>query len=90
VLAGRVENDGGDPREGVKVILSNRSQPGVDRAGVSDAFGEFAIRLEDGDWSVRVVMPSGRVYPLRQVTARNGHVVDDREGRDIPSLIISY
>jgi hypothetical protein len=90
VLAGRVETDAGDPREGVRVVISNRNQPGLERTGMSDAFGEFAVRLEDGDWTVRVIMPSGRIYPLRQVNARNGHVVDDSERREIPNLIITY
>jgi len=90
VLVGRVESDSGEAREGVRVTVSSRTEPGLARAGLSNAFGRFAIRLGDGDWTVRVTMPSGRVYAVRQITVQNGRVVDDQEGRDIPNLIISY
>jgi hypothetical protein len=58
--------------------------------GESNAFGRFAIRLPDGDWTVRVTMPSGRTYAVRQISVQDGRVVDQEEGRDIPNLIISY
>jgi hypothetical protein len=90
VLLGRVESDAGEAREGVRVTVSSRNDPGLARAGVSNAFGRFAIRLDEGDWTVRVTMPSGRIYAVRQISVQNGHVVDGDEGRDIPNLIISY
>jgi len=90
VLHGRVETNSGDPREGVHVAVASRTGRRISRYGVSDAFGAFAIGLEDGDWSVQVTMPSGRVYSVRQISVTNGRVVDDQEQRDVPSLIISY
>jgi hypothetical protein len=90
VLLGRVESDAGEAREGVRVTVSSRNDPGLTRAGESNAYGRFAIRLADGDWTVRVTMPSGRTYPVRQISVQDGRVVDDAEGRDIPDLIISY
>ncbi len=35
-------------------------------------------------------MPSGRVYAVREVSVKDGKVIDSREGREIPSLIISF
>jgi len=90
VLQGRVETSSGDPREGVRVAVSSRTGRPIHRYGTSDALGSFAIGLEDGDWSVEVTMPSGRVYSVRQFSAANGQIIDDQEGREIPNLIISY
>jgi hypothetical protein len=90
VLRGRVENDAGDVREGVRITVASRNAPGIAHAGISDAFGVFAIRLEDGDWTVRVTMPSGRMFPIRDISVRDGKVMDNREGREIPNLIITF
>jgi Carboxypeptidase regulatory-like domain len=90
VLLGRVETDAGEARDGVQVTVSSRTERGLARSGVSDAFGRFAIRLDDGEWTVRVTMPSGRVYAVKQLTVHNGQIVDDEEGRNVPSLIISF
>jgi hypothetical protein len=90
VLQGRVETNSGDPREGVRVAVSSRTGRPISRYGMSDALGNFAIGLEDGEWSAEVTMPSGRVYSVRQFSAANGRIIDNQEGREIPSLIISY
>jgi len=90
ILRGRVESDAGDARESVRVTAVSRNPIGLAHSGTSDAFGAFAIRLEDGDWTVRVTMPSGRVYSVREVSVKDGKVIDGREGREIPNLIISY
>jgi hypothetical protein len=90
VLVGRVESDAGEAREGVLVSVSKRNEPGPAHTGTSNAYGGFAIRLEEGDWTVRVTMPSGRAYPVRQISVKDGRVIDNTESRDIPSLIISY
>ncbi|MGO9466894.1 MAG: carboxypeptidase-like regulatory domain-containing protein [Isosphaeraceae bacterium] len=90
VLRGQVESDAGESREGVRVTVASRTDLGLSRSGLSNAVGRFAIRLEDGDWNVRVTMPSGRVYTVRQISVRNGRVIDDEEQREIPNLIISY
>lgn len=90
VLRGRVESDAGDFREGVRVTVVSLNSLGLAHSGISDAFGGFAIRLEDGDWTVRVTMPSGRTYPIREVSVRDGKITDRREQREIPNLIITY
>jgi len=90
VLVGRVESNAGESREGVRVTVASRTELGLAHSGMSDAFGSFAIRLEDGDWTVRVTMPSGRAYPVRQISVRNGRVIDDREQREVPNLVIYY
>jgi hypothetical protein len=46
------------------------------------------LKLPDGDWTVKVAMPSGRVYAVSQITISGGQITDD-VGRDIPSLIIT-
>ena len=54
----------------------------------TDAVGRFAVKVPDGDWTVKVTMPSGRVYAVSQITVSNGAITDD-SGRDIPSLVIT-
>jgi hypothetical protein len=89
VLEGKViSGDNKQPEEGVRLILSNRTGNYVDRVAMSDAFGHYAVRLPDGDWTVRVTMPSGRVYPVSQITISGGQITDNL-GRDIPSLTIT-
>jgi hypothetical protein len=89
-LIGRVENAAGDPLSDVPVTVTNRSNSQVHREGLTNAFGGFAIRLTDGEWSVNVTKSSGIVYTVRRITVTNGSVVDNQEGREIPSLIITY
>jgi len=74
----------------VRVAVVSRTERSLARYGMSDAFGTFAIKLEDGDWSVQVTMPSGRVFSVRQISVTSGRVIDDQEQREIPSLIVSY
>ncbi|WP_337175266.1 carboxypeptidase-like regulatory domain-containing protein [Paludisphaera sp.] len=89
ILFGRVrERDTGEAEEGVRVTLTSRGGAYEDRAAMSDAFGRFAVRVPDGDWTVRVAMPSGRVYAVSEITVSNGLIVDS-EGRDVPSLTIT-
>jgi hypothetical protein len=90
VLVGRVESSTGEPQGEVPVSVTSRSNSLVHHDGLTNAFGGFAIRLTDGEWTVNVTMPSGRVYPVRSVTVNNGRVIDNQEGRDVQSLIISY
>jgi hypothetical protein len=90
VLNGRVESESGQPREEVRVTISNSADNRIFHEGITDAFGAFAIRLSSGEWTVKVTMPSGRVYPVRQITVREGRILDNREGRVIPNLIIWY
>jgi hypothetical protein len=90
VLSGRVETESGEPREEVRVTVSSSADAGIFREALTNAFGQFAVRLRDGNWTVKVTMPSGRVYPVRQISVRDGRIIDNREGRDIPNLVIWY
>ena len=90
VLFGKVESSAaGQPEEEVRVIVSSRSNRAIRHEGMSDAYGRFAIKLSEGDWTVNVTMPSGRIYPVSQITVSGGKVFDEREGREVPSLIIT-
>jgi len=89
VLFGRVrERETSEPEEGVRVLLSNRTNTFSDRIAMTDAFGRFAVKVPDGDWIVKVTMPSGRVYSVSEITVSNGQIIDD-QGRDVPSLTIT-
>ena len=89
VLFGRVKSrDTNEPEEGVRVTLSNRTNTYAERVALTDAFGRFAVKVPDGDWTVNVTMPSGRSYSVSQITVSNGLISDDI-GRDIPSLVIT-
>jgi hypothetical protein len=90
ILIGRVESSAGEPLGEVPVTVTSRANGAIHHDGLTNAFGGFAIRLADGDWTVNVRMPSGRVYPVRSVTVTNGRVMDNQEGREVHSLIISY
>ncbi len=83
-------NRSGRSREEVGVTVSSRANTAIRREGLTDAFGTFAIRLTDGEWTVSVRMPSGRLYPVRTVTVTDGKVVDNRERREVVNLVISY
>jgi hypothetical protein len=89
VLEGKVVSmETGQPEEGVRVTLSNRLGIFADRPALTDAYGRFAVKLPDGDWTVKVTTPRGRIYAVSQLTVSNGQITDD-QGRDIPSLTIT-
>jgi Carboxypeptidase regulatory-like domain len=89
VLFGRVEaGDTSEPEEGVRVSISNRQNTSERREALTDAFGRFAMRVPDGDWTVSVTMPSGRVYSVRQINVSNGQITDEI-GRHVPGLVIT-
>src|SRR5207237_958564 len=89
VLFGQVQSsDVGDPEQDVRVTVTSRSDPTFSRVALTNAFGWFALRLADGEWTVNVTMPSGRIYPVSQVSVSNGQVTDT-QGRKVPSLIIT-
>jgi hypothetical protein len=90
VLLGRVESDAGEPLGEVPVSVTNRDNAAIRKDGMTNAFGNFAIRLTDGEWTVNVRTPSGRVYPVRSITVSNGKILDNQEGREVRNLIISY
>ena len=74
-----VSSDTGRPEEGVQVSVSNRSKAGttLDHVAVTDAAGKYAFTLPDGDWTVNVKMPSGRVYAVSHLTVSAGQIHDD-------------
>ncbi len=55
---------------------------------MTDAFGRFSVRLSEGDWTVNVTMPSGRVYAVSDIRLSNGQITDSL-GRRVPSLEIT-
>ena len=71
----------------MRVVVSDRRDRYEDRVARSDALGRYAIDLPAGDWSVKVEMPSRRVYEVSRITVSGGKITDDR-GRDVPSLTI--
>jgi hypothetical protein len=89
ILKGKVRSgDTGELEEGVQVILSSRTNAYADRVISTDAYGRYAVRLPNGDWTVKVVMPSGRAYVVSQLTISGNQIIDDL-GRDVPSLTIT-
>lgn len=89
VLVGIVRSrDSDEPEDGVRLTITNRDNSSVEKFTLSNAFGKFAVRVPDGEWTVKVTMPSGRVYPVRELSVRNGEFFDE-SGRDVPSLIIT-
>jgi Carboxypeptidase regulatory-like domain len=90
VLLGRVESDAGEPLGEVAISVARADNTSIRRTGMTNAFGNFAIRLTDGEWNVNVRMPSGRLHTVRTVTVNNGKVMDNQEGREVRNLIISY
>jgi hypothetical protein len=91
ILRGRVVSfDSGRPEEGVTVIVSSRTRTFNDRPAMTDADGEFKVSLPDGDWTVKVKMPSGSVYPVGRdyLTASSGKVID-ASGRSVKEFLIT-
>ena len=72
------------------MTVVNRNNSLVHHDGISNAFGGFAIHVPDGQWTVKVTMPSGRVEAVRDVTVTNGKVVDNREALEVFNLIITF
>ena len=72
----------------MRITVASRVGSFENRVATTDAYGRYAVRLPDGDWTVNVEMPSGRVYPVSQITISGGQIVDNF-GRDIPSLTIT-
>jgi hypothetical protein len=89
ILEGKVvSSETRQGEENVRVILSSRTGSFADRVAATDAYGRYAVRLPDGDWTVKVAMPSGRVYPVSEITIGGGQIIDNL-GREIPSLTIT-
>ncbi|WP_435005721.1 hypothetical protein P12x_003521 [Tundrisphaera lichenicola] len=91
VLRGKVVSFGSNrPESGVNVIVSSLTKNFTDRQALTDADGEFKIALPEGDWTVKVKMPSGSILPVASdfLTATNGRVVDSA-GRNVKEFLIT-
>ena len=89
ILEGKVvSSEGGLAQENVSVTVSNRAGAFVDRTVTTDAYGRYAVRVPDGDWTVKVTMPSGRVYDVYQLTVSGDQITDDR-GEVVAALTIT-
>jgi hypothetical protein len=89
ILEGKVvSSETREGEENVRIILSSRTGSFTDRVTSTDAYGRYAVRLPDGDWTVKVAMPSGRVYAVSELTISGGQIVDNL-GREVPSLTIT-
>ena len=90
ILRGRVVSyETSNPEEFVTVVLVSRTNAFEDRPIKTNADGEFKISLPDGDWAVKVTMPSGSLYTVaRAVTASGGRVVDGNN-KPVGELLIT-
>jgi Carboxypeptidase regulatory-like domain len=77
----------GDPEEGVRISVVS-PETGNGRVITTDALGRFAVRLAEGEWTVNVTMPSGRVYAVSEIRVADGRITDNL-GRRVPSLEIT-
>jgi hypothetical protein len=88
VLEGRVVSaESGQPESGVRLLFGDHRKRFDDRSITTDALGRYAVSLPEGDWTVKVGMPSGKFYAVSQITVSGGQITDDG-GRDVPSLNI--
>ena len=86
---GSISEKSRQPEEGVTVIVSSLTRAFGDRPTMTNAFGEFNVSLPDGDWTVKVKMPSGSVYAVgSDVTASAGRVIDPN-GRNVAEFLIT-
>ena len=65
----------------VRLTVTNRSKimASFSAAASANAFGGFAIRVPDGQWIVKVTMPSGNIQTVRNITVTDGKVMDNLE-----------
>ena len=75
-----------DPSAEVARTVIFLEAPSVSRLS-ADAVGRYVVSLPDGEWTVKVANPVGRVYEVSQLTVKAGQIHDD-QGRDIPTLTI--
>jgi len=90
VLEGTIVSaDSLDPEENVEVVISDRTGRYGDKTSRTNAFGQFAVSLPEGEWSINLTMPSGRVLAVAQggITANAGRIID-MYGRDLKKLVI--
>ena len=75
--------------EGIAVVISHVNGKFTSRQAITDADGQFKVTLPDGDWVVKVKMPSGAYMTIGQdyLTADRG-MVTDASGRPVGQLVI--
>jgi hypothetical protein len=89
VLEGRVvSSESGQSEEEVRIRFTSKNRSAPDRQVTTDAYGRYAVRLPDGEWTVNVAMPNGRSFPVSQLLVSGGQITDDA-GRSVPSLTIT-
>ncbi|HEV3162391.1 MAG TPA: carboxypeptidase-like regulatory domain-containing protein [Isosphaeraceae bacterium] len=88
ILEGKVVSaESGQIEEGVRIVVTDRMKRFTDRVATSDAFGHYAITLPEGDWEVRVTMPSRKTFGVSRITVSGGQITDENE-RTVASLLI--
>jgi hypothetical protein len=90
ILFGTVESEDGRPRGEVPVTVVSRNNSAIRHRGLTNAFGGYAIQVPDGQWSVRVTMPSGNMQTVRDITVTGGRIMDNLEAKEVHNLIITY
>lgn len=89
ILEGKVvSGESGQAEEEVRIVFSSRNATAPDRTVSTDAYGRYAVRLPDGDWTVSVTTRGGRTYAVSQLMVTGGQIMDD-SGRSVPSLTIT-
>ena len=89
ILEGKVISyASGRPEGNVRVILSDRRSRFTDRVHSTDALGRYAINLPEGDWAVKVEMPSRRVFTVSEITVSGGRITTTDDGREVTALTI--
>ena len=70
------------------VVLTSRTGKYEDRPTQTNADGEFKVSLPEGDWTVKVTMPTGSVFRVgKALTASGGQIVDPA-GKNVGEMII--
>ena len=90
ILQGKVVSaDTRRDEEGVEVVVTDKTGQYIDRTTRTDAFGKFAITLPEGDWTIKLTMPSGRRLTVGrgEIKVAAGRIVD-MYGRDLTNLVI--
>lgn len=87
VLIGVVKDQKGRAQEGVKLVVRSRSTNAAfgERSGVTNAFGQFAIGLPEGDWEVRMPKDNGE-FVSKDITVSGGEITTNGGKTTLSSL----
>lgn len=86
ILSGQVLDTKGRPIERVKLTVRSKTAKFEDQEGVTNAFGQFAISLPEGDWEVVMPMDGGKVV-TKAITVSGGEITTDSGRVRVPSLV---